>query len=40
VFNGEMFEESPRYTLLLLITVLAVGLGPGSRDMLRATFGI
>ncbi|KKF39852.1 membrane protein [Halorubrum saccharovorum] len=40
VFNGEMFDESPRYTLLLLITVLAVGLGPGSRDMLRATFGI
>ena len=40
VFNGEMFEESPRYTLLLLITVLAVGLGPGTRDMLRATFGI
>ncbi|EMA62761.1 hypothetical protein C470_04113 [Halorubrum distributum JCM 13561] len=40
VFNGEMFEESPRYTLLLLITVLAVGLGPGTRDMLRATFGV
>ncbi len=40
VFNGELFEESPRYTLLLLITVLAVGLGPGTRDMLRATFGI
>jgi uncharacterized membrane protein len=40
VFNGELLDESPRYTLLLLITVLAVGLGPGSRDMLRATFGI
>ncbi|MUW15457.1 DUF63 family protein, partial [Halorubrum sp. CBA1125] len=40
VFNGELYEESPRYTLLLLITVLAVGLGPGTRDMLRATFGI
>ncbi|MDB9235176.1 DUF63 family protein [Halorubrum ezzemoulense] len=40
VFNGEMKAESPRYTLLLLITVLAVGLGPGTRDMLRATFGI
>ncbi len=40
VFNGELFEESPRYTLLLLITVLAVGLGPGTRDMLRATFGV
>ena len=40
VFNGEMFDESPRYTLMLLITVLAVGLGPGTRDMLRATFGV
>ena len=40
VFNGELFEESPRYTLLLLITVVAVGLGPGTRDMLRATFGV
>ena len=40
VFNGEMKDESPRYTILLLITVLAVGLGPGTRDMLRATFGV
>ncbi|SNR40639.1 DUF63 family protein [Halorubrum vacuolatum] len=40
VFNGEMYDESPRFTMLLLITVLAVGLGPGTRDMLRATFGI
>ncbi len=40
VFNGEMYDESPRFTLLLLITVLAVGLGPGTRDMLRAAFGI
>ena len=40
VFNGEMKAESPRYTVLLLITVLAVGLGPGTRDMLRATFGV
>ncbi len=40
IFEGEMFEESPRYTILLLIAVVAVGLGPGTRDMLRATFGI
>lgn len=40
VFEPEMFDESPRYTILLLITVLAVGLGPGTRDMLRATFGV
>jgi len=40
IFEPEMFEESPRYTILMLITVLSVGLGPGTRDMLRATFGI
>jgi len=39
-FNGELLEDSPRYAILLLIAVLAVGLGPGTRDMLRATFGV
>ena len=40
IFNREIFEESPRYAYLLLIAILAVGLGPGTRDMLRATLGI
>jgi uncharacterized membrane protein len=40
VFEEGVFEESPRYTILLLVAVLAVGLGPGTRDMLRATFGV
>ncbi|MFB6091894.1 MAG: DUF63 family protein [Haloquadratum sp.] len=40
VFEDEIFEESPRYTILLLVAVLAVGLGPGTRDMLRATVGV
>jgi uncharacterized membrane protein len=40
VFEEEIFEDSPRYTILLLVAVLAVGLGPGTRDMLRATFGV
>jgi len=40
VFNEELFEESPQYTYLLLVAVVAVGLGPGTRDMLRATFGV
>ena len=40
VFDETIFEESPRYAILLMITVVAVGLGPGTRDMLRATFGI
>jgi uncharacterized membrane protein len=40
VFDRGIFEESPRYAVLLLVAILAVGLGPGTRDMLRATFGI
>jgi len=40
IFDEEIFEESPRYAILLLVAILAVGLGPGTRDMLRATFGI
>ena len=40
LFNDEFIDESPRYALLLLVAVTAVGLGPGTRDMLRATFAI
>ncbi|MXV63152.1 DUF63 family protein [Natronorubrum sp. JWXQ-INN-674] len=40
IFNEEIFDENPRFAILMLITVVAVGLGPGTRDMLRATFGI
>ena len=40
IFDDRIFEESPAYAMLLLITVLAVGLGPGTRDFLRATLGI
>ena len=40
VFDETIFDDSPRFAILLMITVVAVGLGPGSRDMLRATFGI
>ncbi|GAA0644137.1 DUF63 family protein [Salarchaeum japonicum] len=40
LFNDELYEENPRFAVLLLVAVLAVGLGPGTRDMLRATFGI
>ncbi|WP_323676534.1 DUF63 family protein [Halorubellus sp. PRR65] len=38
VFDEQIFEESPRFTFMLLLAILAVGLGPGTRDMLRATF--
>jgi len=40
LFDEQLREEAPRYTTLMLVAVLAVGLGPGTRDMLRATFGI
>ncbi|WP_436343914.1 DUF63 family protein [Natronorubrum sp. FCH18a] len=40
IFNEEIFEENPRFAILMMITVVAVGLGPGTRDMLRATFGV
>lgn len=40
VFEPEVFDESPRFAILLLVAVIAVGLGPGTRDMLRATFGV
>lgn len=40
LFDEDIFEESPRYAYLLMLAILVVGLGPGTRDMLRATFGI
>ena len=40
IFDAEIFEESPRYAYILLTAIVAVGLGPGTRDMIRATFGI
>jgi uncharacterized membrane protein len=40
LFDERIFEESPRYAVLLLVAIVAVGLGPGTRDMLRATFGV
>jgi uncharacterized membrane protein len=40
LFTDEFIDESPRYALLLLVAVTAVGLGPGTRDLLRVTFGI
>lgn len=40
VFNDEVFEESPNFAMLMLVAIFAVGLGPGTRDFLRVTFGI
>ena len=40
IFDKEAMEENPSWTILLLIVIIAVGLGPGMRDMLRAILGI
>jgi uncharacterized membrane protein len=40
LFDATIYEESPRYTVLLLVAASAVGLGPGTRDILRVTFAI
>jgi uncharacterized membrane protein len=40
LFDDRIFTESPRYAVLLLVAATAVGLGPGTRDMLRVTFAI
>ncbi|WP_436910248.1 DUF63 family protein [Halosimplex marinum] len=40
LFDERIFEESPRYAVLLLVAAAAVGLGPGTRDILRVTFAI
>jgi uncharacterized membrane protein len=40
LFDEQIFDDSPRYAVLLMIAILAVGLGPGTRDMLRATIGV
>lgn len=39
-FDEEFFEEFRRLPYLLLVAVLAVGLGPGTRNTLRMTLGI
>ena len=39
-FDEQFFEEYRRLPYLLLVAVLAVGLGPGTRNTLRMTLGI
>ncbi|MFB6284188.1 MAG: DUF63 family protein [Halobacteria archaeon] len=39
-FDREFFEEYDKLPYLLLVAVLAVGLGPGTRNLLRATIGV
>ncbi len=39
-FDEKFFEEFERLPYILLVAVLAVGLGPGTRNTLRMTLGI
>jgi uncharacterized membrane protein len=39
-FDERFFEEYQRLPYFLLVAVLAVGLGPGTRNTLRMTLGI
>lgn len=39
-FDRKFFGEYERLPYLLLVTMLAVGLGPGTRNLLRATIGV
>ena len=40
VFDRQFIEDSPRYAIMLLVAIVAVGLGPGTRDMIRVALGI
>jgi uncharacterized membrane protein len=40
LFDEEFMDDSPRFSILLLGAVIAVGLGPGTRDMVRVAFAI
>lgn len=40
IFDEQFMDESPRFAVMLLGAIVAVGLGPGTRDMLRFAFGI
>ncbi|MFC7057532.1 DUF63 family protein [Halovenus salina] len=40
LFDKQFMDESPRFAVMLLGAVVAVGLGPGTRDMVRVALGI
>lgn len=40
VFDEQFIENSPYYSIMLLVAIVAVGLGPGTRDMVRVALGI
>ncbi|SDJ42336.1 Uncharacterized membrane protein [Halovenus aranensis] len=40
LFDEQFMDESPRFAVLLLGAVVAVGLGPGTRDMVRVALAI
>lgn len=38
--DDDFVDDAPRYTYLFLLAILAVGLGPGTRDVLRVVIGV
>ena len=40
LFDEKFMTETPQYGIMLLGAIVAVGLGPGTRDVLRVTFAI
>jgi uncharacterized membrane protein len=40
VFDEPFIDENPRYAIMLLGAITAVGLGPGTRDMIRVALAI
>ena len=40
LFTEAVVDERPRFAHLLLVVVIVVGLGPGTRALVRATFGL
>ncbi len=40
VFDREFMDDNPKFAYMLLGAIVAVGLGPGTRDMLRLAFAI
>jgi uncharacterized membrane protein len=40
LFDEQFMDESPQFSIMLLGAVVAVGLGPGTRDMVRVAFAI
>lgn len=39
-FDDDFMDDSPNLSIIMLLTAMAVGLGPGTRDFMRAMLGV